>query len=201
MIDLRNDDEVDPGSAPTTTLGAGTFTVPAANVMAERPAGIRTVQIPLDDIDDTAFWHQVNGRGLNGTPLYFRSFMQAKPQRIAAVLNVIAQTRQGGIIFHCGAGRDRAGLISLVLLSLAGVTPDAITEDYELSLGQIHPLFAALGIERRETSMDAFLQQQGTTVREAILDLLDGLDMAQYLTAAGLSQADIAILQHRLVRD
>lgn len=198
VIDLRNHDEVQPGTAPTTTLGAGTFAVPAANTNVKRPAGIRTVHIPLDDIDDTAFWYHVNNQGINGTPLYFQPFIEAKPQRIAAVLAVIARTQQGGIIFHCGGGRDRAGLVSLLLLSLAGVTRDAIAEDYELSLGQMGPLFAALGIEHHEPNMHAFLQEQGTTVRRAIFDLLDGLDVAQYLAGAGVSDADIASLQDRL---
>ncbi len=125
--------------------------------------------------------------------------MRAKPQRIAAVLTAIARSRQAGIIFHCGGGRDRAGLVSLLVLSLAGVTPDAIAEDYELSLGQMDPLFAALGIEHREPGMHAFLQEQGTTVRGTILELLDSLDVAQYLATAAVSGPDIAALQRRLL--
>lgn len=199
VIDLRNDDEVRPGSAPTTTLGAGTFAVPAASSRGDRPAGIRTVQIPLDDIGDTAFWRRVNDQGLNGTPLYFRPFVEAKPERVATVLSAIAQARDGGIIFHCGSGRDRAGLVSLLLLSLAGVRPDAIAGDYELSLGQVGPLFAALGNEHREPDIRTFLQERGTTVRETIFDLLDGLDVAQYLAAAGVSENDIATLQSLLL--
>jgi protein-tyrosine phosphatase len=199
VIDLRNDDEVEPGSAPATTLGAGTFAVPAASAAAKRPAGISTIQIPLDDIADTAFWSWLNESGLNGTPLYFRPFIEAKPRRIAAVLTAMARTPRGGIIFHCGAGRDRAGLVSLLLLSLARVTPEAIAEDYALSLAAVEPLLAALGVERREPDMQAFLRDQGTTVRQAILDLLDGLDVARYLAAAGVGEADIAALQTRLL--
>jgi protein-tyrosine phosphatase len=150
VVDLRNDDEVAPGSVPTTTLGAGTLAVPAARTTASRPAGIGTVQVPLDDIGDTAFWREVNGQGLNGTPLYYRPFLEAKPRRIAAVITVMARAPQGGIVFHCGGGRDRAGLVSLLVLALAGVTPEAIADDYELSLPQMQPLFAALGLQRRE---------------------------------------------------
>lgn len=199
VIDLRNDDEVVWGSAPTATLGAGTFAVPASGTTARRPAAIRTVQVPLDDIGDTAFWSGLNERGLNGTPLYFRPFIAAKAQRIAAVLTAVARAQPGGIIFHCGAGRDRAGLVSLLLLSLAGVKPDAIAEDYELSLGQVGALFAALGVAPREPDMRNFLRERGTTAREAILGLLDGLDVAQYLAAAGVGETDIAALQSRLL--
>ncbi|MDQ1287647.1 MAG: protein-tyrosine phosphatase, partial [Actinomycetota bacterium] len=40
----------------------------------------------------------------------------------------LAQARQGGVLFHCLAGRDRTGMISMVLLSLAGVRPEAIVD-------------------------------------------------------------------------
>lgn len=32
---------------------------------------------------------------------------------------------RGGVLFHCGAGGDRTGLVSLLLLSLANVDPEA----------------------------------------------------------------------------
>lgn len=86
-----------------------------------------------------AGWEAARDAGFGvGTPLYYRPFLDAKPGRIAAVLTAIARVH-GGVIFHCGAGRDRTGLISLLLLSIAGVTPEAIVADYELTLGQLAP--------------------------------------------------------------
>jgi hypothetical protein len=186
VIDLRNPDEVDPGS------------LPAATATAVRPAGIKTVLIPLDDIGDLALWHRLNGAGLNGTPLYYRPFLDAKPERVAAVLTAIARVADGGVIFHCGAGRDRTGLISLLLLSLAGVTPEAIVADYELTFGQLAPLYTALGLEQDEWDVQEHLRSRGTTVSETITGLLRDLDVAGYLGAAGVSGADIAALRGRL---
>lgn len=199
VLDLRNDDEADPGSAPGTTLGAGTFAVKPPKTSAKPPAGLDTLRIPIDDIDDTALWQQLNNQGLNGTPLYFRPFIEAKPQRIAAVLTAIAQARPGGVIFHCGAGRDRTGLVSLLLLSLAQVLPDAIAEDYELSLDQVEPLWAALGIKGREPSMHDVLRERGTTVRAVVLGLIHDLDVRKILRSAGTSDVTITKLRSRLV--
>ena len=56
VIDLRNTDEVEPGSLPATTLGAGTFAVPAARTTAARPPDIQTMLIPLDNIEDLGLW-------------------------------------------------------------------------------------------------------------------------------------------------
>src|SRR5258707_12727801 len=199
VLDLRNDDEAEPGSIRNATLDAGTFPVPGAATVIKRPAELRSLRIPLDDIEDVTFWRPLNEKGLNGTPLYFRPFIEAKPQRIAAVMVAIARARPGGIIFHCGGGSDRAGLMSLLLLSLAGVTPHAIAEDYELSLVWMQPLFDALGMQQQVPSMHAEVEKHGTTIRSAITDLLDGLDVARLLRDTGVSEPDTAELQGRLL--
>jgi protein-tyrosine phosphatase len=199
VVDLRNPDEVEPGSLPTATLAAGTFAVPAQEATAARPAGIETMLIPLDDIEDLSLWHRLNREGLNGTPLYYRPFLDAKPERVAAVLTVIARVTDGGVIFHCTSGRDRTGLISLLLLSLAGVTPEAIVADYEVTLGQLAPLYAALGIKGHEWDVRAHLKSRGTTVSEAITSLVRGIDVAGYLAAAGVPEADVDALRRRLL--
>jgi protein-tyrosine phosphatase len=178
VIDLRNPDEA------TATA---------------RPADVQTVLIPLDDIEDLDLWRRLNSEGLNGTPLYYRPFLDAKPERVAAVLTAIARVADGGVIFHCGAGRDRTGLISLLLLSLAGVTPGAIAADYELTFGQVAPLYAALGLEQDEPDVREYLKSQGTTVSETIATLIRGLDVAGYLAAAGVSGANIDALRRRLL--
>jgi len=100
--------------------------------------------------------------------------------------------------FTAAQGRDRAGLISLLVLSLASVTADAIAEDYELSLSEMDPLFRALGIAQPGPSMHVELQRRGITIRAAITDLLDGLDVAQLLRGAGVQEEDIAMLRRRL---
>ena len=198
VIDLRNADEVVLGSLPAATLGAGTFAVPAARATAAPPPDIQTMLMPLDDIEDLGLWRRLNREGLNGTPLYFRPFLNAKPERIAAVLTAIARV-PGGVIFHCGAGRDRTGLISLLLLSLAGVTPEAIAADYEFTLGKLAPLYAALGLEQDEQDVREYLKSRGTTVSETIISLVLDLDVAEYLAAAGVSGADIDALRWRLL--
>jgi protein-tyrosine phosphatase len=198
VIDLRNPDEVEPGAMATVSQGAGMFVVPATPGAAARPEEIRTRLIPLDDIDDVGLWRRLNSEGLNGTPLYFGPFLEAKPERVAAVMTAIARAENGGVVFHCGAGRDRTGLISLLLLALAGVAPEAIAADYELSFGQLGPLYAALGVERDEPDIDEYLSERGTTVSETITSLIRDLDVDGYLAAAGVSEADIGALRDRL---
>jgi protein-tyrosine phosphatase len=198
VIDLRNPDEVEPGARAAVSQGAGMFVVPATSGAVPRPDEIRTRLIPLDDIDDAGLWRRLNQEGLNGTPLYFRPFLEAKPERVAAVLTAIARVPDGSVVFHCGAGRDRTGLISLLLLALARVTPEAIAADYELSFGQLAPLYAALGMAPGEPDMHEYLGARGTTVSATIAGLLGDLDVARYLAGAGMDDADIGALRARL---
>jgi protein-tyrosine phosphatase len=169
------------------------------SVRASRPGDIETLLIPLDDIEDLDLWRYLTGEGLDGTPPYYRPFLDAKPERVAAALTAIAQIPDGGVIFHCGSGRDRTGLISLLLLSLAGVTPEAIVADYELTLGQLTPLYAALGLDIEEFDVREHLKSRGTTVSETITRLLRDFDVAEYLAAAGVSAADIDVLRTSLL--
>ena len=115
------------------------------------------------------------------------------------MLAAIARARPGGVIFHCTAGRDRTGLIAMLLLALAGVRPAAIADDYALSASQVGPLFAALDVDDSTAGIEAELRRRGTTARAALLGALDGLDPAARLRAAGLPDTDITALRARLL--
>lgn len=199
IIDLRNEDEVrPPASGQQRTSQAGSAAFPAAQAAVVRSSLI-TTEVPIDDVDDTGFWQYLNGERLNGTPLYFRPFLDRKPERCAAAITALARAKPGGVIFHCGAGRDRTGLIALLLLALAGVEPEAIADDYVLSTQAVKGLFAAVGREDEGPEIEAELARRGTTARGAILATLDGFNAHEYLLAAGVSPADLAAIEFRLV--
>lgn len=62
------------------------------------------------------------------------AFMAEKaPKWLADVLKTIADAPEGGILFHCHAGKDRTGIIAALLLHLAGVSLDDIAADYMLT--------------------------------------------------------------------
>ncbi|WP_230863024.1 tyrosine-protein phosphatase [Amycolatopsis camponoti] len=196
VIDLRNPDEIRPtADAPTALAGSAQF---AAATGPATPPGIDRVEVPLDDIDDLEFWRYVNGERLNATPLYYRVFLDRKAERCAAVMIAIARSAPGGVLFHCGGGRDRTGLIALLLLALADATPDAIAADYDLSAEAVKPLYAAMGAEDQGPVIAAVLAERGTTTAAAVRDTLDGLDVERYLLDAGVAHEDLAEIRHRL---
>jgi protein-tyrosine phosphatase len=200
VIDLRNEDEMRPGGddeGPTRRAGTEQLTAPRSEPVV--PPGIERIEVPLDGIDDIEFWEHVNRERLNGTPLYYRPFLERRPDRCAAVMTTIARAARGGVLFHCGTGRDRTGLITLLLLSLVGVEPEAIADNYEQSADRLPPLLSAMGAEDQGPAIDRTLVARGTTAREVILETLDRLDTERYLRSAGVTASELEAVRRRLV--
>lgn len=200
VVDLRNADEIRPFAEESPTALAGSAQFEADPVGAVTPPGIDRIEVPLDDIDDVEFWRYVNREQLNGSPLYYRVFLERKAERCAAVITALARSGPGGVLFHCGAGRDRTGLVTLLLLALADVTAEAIAADYDLSTDALKALFSAMGTEDQGPIIHAILAERGTTTHASILSVLEGLDVEQYLFAAGVSGVDLKSIRSRLVR-
>src|ERR1700712_2325437 len=179
VIDLRNEAEIGPDLAP-------------------RPASIETVNIPLAVTEDREFWDVWENGPAFATPLYYRPHLERFPERSAAVLRAIATAPPGGVAFHCQGGRDRAGQISILVLALAGVEPEAIAADYALSDERLRPLYLSRGDGDEAPKIAAFLRERGTTATDLIVDLLAELDVEATLLAAGLDDQDVAALRGRL---
>lgn len=152
---------------------------------APRPADLTTVRIAVEDFNDTEFMQQwFIPSDLWCTPLYYREALRRWPERHIAVIEAVARARPGGILIHCGRGNDRTGIISMLLLALAGVTPDDIAADYELS---------------PDPYREEILAREHTTARDAIFATLAALDIEPYLLMNGLSQADLIAVRARLL--
>ncbi|MBB4753724.1 tyrosine-protein phosphatase [Actinoplanes lobatus] len=161
-----------------------------------RPEGITVVRVPLDDNDDAEFWYSIIDDDVDGTPLYYRPFLERKAARCVAAVTVVARAVPGGVVVHCGIGRDRTGLVSLLLLALAGVGAEAIIDDYTVSEERLRRYF-----EDDDDPVAARLASRGTTIAEALNELLGAIDVEACLLAAGLMPGDLAALRERLLAD
>jgi protein-tyrosine phosphatase len=149
-----------------------------------RLADITNIAIAIEDFTDSEFIKQWVDTGLWSTPLYYSDALKRWPERHIAVIRAIAQAQPGGVLFHCKRGHDRTGIIALLLLTLAGVSPEDIIADYKLSVDPVREELLA-GIH--------------TTTRETILATLASLDIDSYLLASGLSQADLNAIRTRFL--
>jgi protein tyrosine/serine phosphatase len=116
IIDLRNADELgkragDPESTPP------------------REASIHLV--PTEDPTDAEF--RATCMPILDSPEYWRHNIRILPKLVRRSLEAIAASAPG-VLVHCGAGRDRTGMISALLLANAGVSTDDIFADYAASV-------------------------------------------------------------------
>jgi hypothetical protein len=163
-----------------------------------RPSDLAIFGEPLDDVEDTEFWQRWGG-GLDCTPLYYRAFLDRFPTRIARVIAAVADAPTGGVLVHCASGRDRTGLITLLLLAIGSVPVEAIAADYALSAQRLEPAWQALGLDDQNSKIDALLARHGTTAQQAVLTTLDALDVSAYLHGAGVTTAQLRAVRVRLL--
>jgi protein tyrosine/serine phosphatase len=180
VVDLRNEDERAVG--------------PVA-----RPPEVTTVELPLDAVDDREFWDVWDSGPQFGTPLYYGPHLERFPERSAAVIAAIASAAPGGVAFHCGGGRDRAGQIAMLVLALVGVPPEVIAADYALSFERLPARYAARSEPDQGPMLTAFLEAEGTTGEALVVELLRTVDVEARLRSAGLTDAQLAALRARLV--
>jgi protein-tyrosine phosphatase len=167
---------------------------------AVRPTDIATVRVPLEqDLLADPEYKRWGERGLLATPLYYRDFLSRWPERAAAGVAAVAHAQPGGVLIHCGLGRDRTGLIAMLLLALVGVAPEEIAADYELSTGRTRPVYARLGLEDDSNAIKALLDRENTSARAVILATLASLDVAACLRAGGLAAVGLAAVRARLL--
>jgi hypothetical protein len=148
---------------------------------------VETVRLPLDGVDeDRAFWERWGTGPQFGTPLYYRPHLDRFPERSARVISAIASAPAGGVLVHCVGGRDRTGQIAMLLLALAGVAPELIAADYELS-------------GPADEDVERFLAGRGTSAGDLIVATLAELDVEACLLDAGVTEIELAALRERLL--
>lgn len=138
-----------------------------------------------------------------------RAYVTGGAQRAAygALLGALANG-EGAQLFHSNAGKDRAGWVAALLLSIANVPLDVIMQDYLLS-----NVYLAQSISAQTTTLRAQDGAAVATVEAPLLNVEEsylqaGFDQVQagygtmtsYLTQGlGLSPATVDALRNRLV--
>ncbi len=108
---------------------------------------------------------------------------------IARAMTAIADAPSAPILVHCHAGKDRTGVIVALVLRLAGMSIDAIADDYAISGIQLADMLARDRITAVERGMDAVRVERLFTVRrEAMVETMEHVD-AEHGGPASLLQS------------
>ena len=98
--------------------------------------GVEYVHIPMLD--------QLNSNGMRGQiPVcmfdVYKRLLDEDAQSIRQVFESLVLDEPGCVLFHCRAGKDRTGVIAMLLLGLAGVSDEEVIRDYAASRSVMTP--------------------------------------------------------------
>jgi protein-tyrosine phosphatase len=129
-------------------------------------------------------------------------YLEAHPREFGAAIEAVAGA-EGAVVVHCTAGKDRTGIVSALLLRVAGVGIDEIAADYGLSDIREIPGYGDW-LQEQLPPEEARIRDFVTSAPpEGMASLLRELDEAHgsaagYLESAGVDPAALAEIRRRL---
>lgn len=182
VVDLRAEEEADGKPSPFLSH-----------------TGIRYFRISLLD--------SINLDGFAAPPpallseLYI-SMLESSRKQIAMAMEILADC-EGAALFHCTAGKDRTGVIAMLLLKLAGVSDPDVLADYAVSSIYAKPIFDSqrLRLSRTGRQVPEHIFQSLPEDMQPVLDYLSERfgDAKAYLLSIGLSEGVSETLRRKLV--
>jgi protein-tyrosine phosphatase len=113
-------------------------------------------------------------------------WLRERSHGIALAMRAIADAPSAPVLVHCQAGKDRTGVVVALVLRLAGVSIDAIADDYAISGVQLAEMLARDRVTAVERGMDAVRVERLFTVRrDAMVETMECVD-AEHGGVAGL---------------
>eukprot|EP01064_Diplonema_japonicum_P012815 TRINITY_DN2016_c0_g2_i1.p1 TRINITY_DN2016_c0_g2~~TRINITY_DN2016_c0_g2_i1.p1 ORF type:complete len:284 (+),score=54.47 TRINITY_DN2016_c0_g2_i1:23-853(+) len=148
----------------------------------------------------TTFGIKKLGFSEGGLKALYTTILEDATAEIKKTLVAIDRSIQSGdvpVMVHCTAGKDRTGIISAILLLLAGVARDTIIADYTLSEGNL--VVHSYVIERQSKFLlDAMpndiLRLSPSYAAEHILECIGDVDH-YLLVSCGVEMATVASLR------
>ncbi len=134
---------------------------------------------------------------------HYLGYLENRPDQIVAALRSIAYS-EGAALVHCAAGKDRTGVVVALALTVAGVRPQDVVDDYAASGGRTEAILArlrrsptyakdidskpAVAHRVRPETMDAFLEQMESRYG----------GVARWLAGHGFSDDELRLLRAKL---
>ncbi|MDR6988012.1 protein-tyrosine phosphatase [Paenarthrobacter nitroguajacolicus] len=163
----------------------------------EVKARIDVVHCPTEDPDHRRF-SELFGPYLKD-PAQYADYLQVFADKVAAVFMAIAAS-PGKVVVHCSAGRDRSGVIALMLQRLAGLSDDDIVRGYELAARGINERHRTHGAPHAHDPYlpDDELETMLDKKRAGLRGFLKELDVVGFLRANGVAEHEVDALRSKL---
>jgi len=135
----------------------------------------------------------------------YRQFLSDCRDNVAKIMATLADAGDHACIYHCAGGKDRTGVISALLLGIAGVPDQTIAEDYALTA--IYPTRTkkpTLDTPDSDYVIDPLYAYKMVCPPEAMMLTLEYLvhefkDVESYLSTIGLTGRQIERLRAKML--
>lgn len=172
------------------------------DLRSEREAGAKPSAFATDN--DFTFYHYPIEEGmlppnsLEDVPVSYMKIAHAVC--MGEIFKTIAEAKSG-VLLHCTAGKDRTGVVSAILLALAGVSDEDIIYDYAISRELLRPRLEAFLKEHPEIDREIVLANEKSI--RGFLEMLREKhhSVEQYLLDIGISDDEIQRLKNKLVKE
>ena len=173
------------------------------------PSGASYVRMPMTS-DETfrtrTIYERIVEREIKsyGEPEMVAGYVRMLKNFGSSFARIVSQTGRGEpLVVHCTAGKDRTGVASMLLLDLAGVAAEHVAADYAQSSERrpslqrdhtearsLRPLLEDLGLDPAKFA--PLWEARPAVILATLKELHDSWGgAAEYLSAAGVSDADI----------
>jgi hypothetical protein len=170
---------------------------------------VEVVHVPLFPEPGSPDWDAIDAVAEAGADrvatvrAVYLELLERRPRAFAAAIAAVAVAPAGGVVVHCAAGKDRTGLVSALLLRLAGVGLAEIGADYAESERNLAPLWQAWIDEGEDEAEREHRRLLTATPAEVMSGVLEELErrygsVRAYALAGGAEERDLDLLVGRL---
>jgi protein tyrosine/serine phosphatase len=174
-----------------------------------RDVAIEVVHVSLVPEFESGPWREIDALvdaqpdAANGHRVLYLEILERFRGNFVRAIEAVATAPKGGVVVHCVGGKDRTGLVSALVLRLAGVSVADIAADYALS--EVHLRSELLEwIDLAPTEKERERRRRNSqTPAAAMIAVLEELDrrygsVEGYLVAAGATAETLERVRHRL---
>ena len=177
-----------------------------------RDMDLDVVHISLFGEPDEERWAELEklgtaqGDSAGFTRVIYLEVLEEHRANVAAAVAAVGHAAFGGVVVHCHAGKDRTGLVTALLLRLAGVPVEDVALDYaesERHLAARNEEWIAEGLDEAERDWRRLVASTPAEGMRGVLEEIDRRygDVAAFLRAGGATDADLDAARARLLDD
>lgn len=134
------------------------------------------------------------GKHLSDTYIFITDAFR---DNVRLVLETIADAKDGAVLYHCFFGKDRTGILTMLLLTIAGVDEDDIIADYQVTYTYLRRY-----IEEHEKTLWNKNKIYFYSQPETMLTLIKHLNkkygsVEKYILSTGISRENILKIRRK----